>query len=58
MKKNYIAPTLQPMDMGVEHMVAASIQTIGGNSGIEFGEGVTPDEADVNDNPFGETLFD
>ena len=58
MKKNYIAPILQSMDMDVENMVAASIKTIGGDSNIGFGEGDAPDEADVNDNPFGESLFD
>lgn len=58
MKKNYIVPSLQPMDMGVERMVAASITSIGGNSNIGLGDGETPEEADVNDNPFGETLFD
>jgi hypothetical protein len=59
MKKNYIVPSLQPMDMGVERMVAASIKNIGGNSGIGLGnDDVTPTEADVNANPFGESLFD
>ena len=58
MKKNYIVPSLQPMDMGVERMVAASIKTIGGDSNIKLGEDDAPDEADVNDNIFGESLFD
>lgn len=58
MKKNYIVPALQSMDMNVEQMVAASIKTIGGNSGIQLGEDETPTEADVNANPFGDSIFD
>ena len=60
MKKNYMAPSLQPMDMGAEYMLAASITGVGGNAEINLAgkEDPIPDEADVNANPFGETLFD
>lgn len=58
MKKNYIVPALQSMDMNVEQMVAASIKNIGGNSGIQLGEEEVPAEADVNANPFGDSIFD
>jgi hypothetical protein len=58
MKKNYIIPAMQLMEMGAESMVAASITNITGDSGIEKGTGDIPTEADVNTNPFGETLFD
>ena len=58
MKKNYIIPAMQLMEMGAESMVAASITSISGNSGIEIGTEETPTEADVNTNPFGETLFE
>ena len=58
MKKNYIIPAMQLMEMGAESMVAASIQHITGDADIQIGEGDAPGEADVNTNPFGETLFD
>ena len=59
MKKNYMKPALQPMDMGMENMIAASIQHVGGNSGIGLGnDDETPTEADVNANPFGDSIFD
>ena len=58
MKKNYIVPSLQPMDMGVENMLAGSVTNVGGNSGITLGEGEAPTTADVNANPFGDSIFD
>ena len=58
MKKNYIVPSLQPMDMGVENMLAGSITNVGGNAGITPGDGEVPTEANVNANPFGDSIFD
>ena len=58
MKKNYMKPALQPMDMGMENMLAGSITNVGGNSGIGMGTGDAPEEADVNANPFGDSIFD
>ena len=59
MKKNYIIPAMQPVDYEVEGMICA-ISSIGGNANIGLAEDDAdiPTEADVNDNPFGETLFD
>lgn len=58
MKKTYMIPALYVQRVQIEQMVAASITTIGGNSGIDLGEGDAPAEADVKGNPFGETIFD
>jgi len=58
MKKIYMTPVLDVQHVQAETMIAASITQIGGNSEIEFGEEETPDEADVKENYFGETLFE
>jgi hypothetical protein len=61
MKKNYMKPSFQVIGMMTEesYLVAASAN---GNS-LFGASGNTSDlddevEADVNDNPFGESLFD
>jgi len=59
MKKNYIIPSLQPMDMDLERIVAGSITSING-AGIGVapkGEEI-PTTANANANPFGESIFD
>ena len=59
MKKTYIAPALDVQHVQAEMMIAASITGIGGNSGLEMGEGNAPEDADVKDgNFFGESIFD
>lgn len=60
MKKTYIIPALSEHNVQTEMLIAASITSVGGNSGIGMGEGETPTEADVKDggNYFGETIFD
>ena len=59
MKKTYIAPQSANESMYTEMMLAGSIKTIGGDSGIGFGDEETPDEADVKDNSlFGGNIFE
>ena len=56
MKKTYISPALEiETAMDTESVIAASITNIGGDSGIELGEGsVIPDEADAKEDLWGE----
>ena len=58
MKKNYIAPELGTELVEEESMMAASITSVGGDSGIEIGTGETPEEADVKGNFYGESIFE
>ena len=59
MKKTYMTPALDIQRVQTEMMIAASITKIGGDSGLELGEGEAPGEADVKDgNFFGESIFD
>ena len=59
MKKTYKAPAIELYQMFAEQMVAASIRTVEGDSGITLGdEDDAPDQADVKGNYFGESLFD
>ncbi len=60
MKKTYMTPALSEHTIQTEMLIAASITSVGGNSGIQMGNEETPTEADVKDggNYFGETIFD
>ena len=60
MKKTYIIPALSEHNVQTETLIAASITTVGGNSGLGMGEGDTPTDADVKDagNYFGESIFE
>ena len=58
MKKTYIAPELYMQLIQAEQMIAASITNVGGDSGIQIGEGDTPTEADVKGNFFGDSPWD
>lgn len=60
MKKTYITPVTDICQMDAEQMVAASITSVGGNSGIEMGDDDTPTEADIKEagNFFGESIFE
>ena len=58
MKKTYIAPALDVQFVQMEQMIAASITTVGGTSGIDLGDGETPTVADVKGSFYGETIFD
>ena len=59
MKKTYMSPALNKQTIMTEKLISASITTVGGNSGIQMGEGETPEEADVKEgNFFGESIFD
>ena len=60
MKKTYIIPTLSEHNVQTEMLIAASITSVGGNSGLGMGEGDTPTDADVKDagNYFGESIFE
>lgn len=52
MKKTYIIPATKVESAVIEEMIAASITNVGGDSGLTFGEGDTPTDADVKE--FGE----
>ena len=60
MKKKYMTPALDVQYVQEETMIAASITGIGGHSGIGLAdeEDEIPDEADVKDNFYGESIFD
>lgn len=45
-KKVYIAPAIEVQKMELESMIAGSITSIGGDSGIGLGDGETPTSAD------------
>ena len=47
MKKTYIIPALTEQRVQTEMMIAGSITGVGGDSGLQPGEGETPGEADV-----------
>ena len=58
MKKTYIIPATEISQGIVEEMIAASITEIGGDSGLELGEGEVPDDADVKEfDFFGDEAF-
>lgn len=50
MKKTYIVPAITELRVQTEVMIANSITDVGGNSGIDLGEGEVPTEADVKGN--------
>jgi len=50
MKKTYIIPVAESISFEVESMIANSIQTVGGNTGITKGEGEAPASGDVKVN--------
>ena len=50
MKKTYIIPVAESISFEVESMIANSIKSVAGNSGITVGEGETPTTADVKTN--------
>ena len=47
MKKNYISPEVNITYVEAHNMIAASVTNVGGDSGIEKGDGETPTEADA-----------
>ena len=49
MKKTYIIPAMDETFVVAGQMIAASITGVGGNSGLELGDGEVPGEADVKD---------
>ena len=58
MKKTYIIPATEISQGIVEEMIAASITEIGGDSGLELGEGDAPGDADVKEfDFFGDEAF-
>ncbi|MBR4534066.1 MAG: hypothetical protein IKO85_05970 [Bacteroidaceae bacterium] len=58
MKKKYMTPALDVQYVQEETMIAASITGIGGDTDIELGVGDAPEEADVKENFYGESIFD
>lgn len=58
MKKTYIIPATEISQGIIEEMIAASITGIGGDSGLELGEGNAPEDADVKEfDFFGDEAF-
>ena len=47
MKKSYLQPETEVLNVNVIQMLAASITNVGGDSDLEIGEGTAPGEADV-----------
>ena len=47
MKKTYISPTMRVKQVVIEHIMAGSITSIGGDTDLEIGEGDPPSEADA-----------
>ena len=58
MKKTYISPVMDVTYLVAEQIIANSITSVGGNSGIDLGTDPPPTEADVKGNIYGETIFD
>ena len=54
MKKRYIVPTLRTLNLDSVKIIATSIKSIGGNSGIGLGDGEVPTEANTKANFAGE----
>ena len=47
MKKAYMTPLATIEEITVENIIATSITSVGGDAGIEQGEGEAPNEADA-----------
>ena len=58
MKKTYISPAMDVTYLVAEQMIANSITSVGGNSGIDLGTDPPPADADVKGNFYGESIFD
>ncbi len=54
MKKTYIAPVVEGVQMDAEEIIAASVKHVGGDAGLGFGTGDAPTEADVKGSFFDE----
>ena len=46
MKKEYISPVVFQTTIHAENLMTGSITSVGGNSGVQKGEGSAPTEAD------------
>lgn len=58
MKKTYIIPATKVSGAVAVQIIAASITTIGGDSGLEINTGEIPDEGDVKEfDFFGDEAF-
>ena len=58
MKKTYIIPATKASSAMPVQIIAASITTIGGDSGLEINTGEIPDEGDVKEfDFFGDEAF-
>ena len=53
-----MTPVLDVQHVQAETMIAASITSIAGDTDLELGLDDAPEEADVKENYFGETLFE
>lgn len=58
MKKSYLQPETEVLNVNVVEMLAGSITGVGGNSGLELGgDEEIPDEADVKTSIFEEDFW-
>ena len=60
MKKSYLQPEVEVLNVNVVEMLAGSITSVGGNSGLELGDNNDPDfptEADVKGSAFEEDFW-
>ena len=57
MKKSYLQPETEVLNVNVIQMLANSITNVGGNSGLELGEGDAPETADVKGSVFEEDFW-
>ena len=58
MKKTYIIPAMIVVPFVATQVIAASITGIGGNSGLEIGDGEIPGTADIKEFDFKTNLWD
>ena len=54
MKKTYIAPVVEGVQMDAEEIIATSVTAVGGNSGLKRSFDDAPTEADVKGGFFDE----
>ena len=57
MKKSYLQPEVEVLNVNVIQMLANSITNIGGDSDLQPGEGDVPGEADVKTSVFEEDFW-
>ena len=58
MKKTYLIPLVKVELAIAEQMLTVSIVNTGGDADIQVSDGEAPDEADVKEQRFGDSIFD